>query len=72
MSKKKKHYKIKSYTPGNNCPTKKQGYKDRKTATKKMYQVIHGACHNGRLPIRVYKCKCGYWHLTSKPKRVKS
>ena len=72
MSKKKNPYKIKSYTPGNNCPTKKRGYKDRKSAQKKMYQVIHGAWHNGKLPIRVYKCKCGYWHLTSKAKRVKS
>ena len=20
-----------------------------------------------RLPIRCYKCRCGFWHLTSKP-----
>lgn len=40
MSKKKKHYKIKSYTPGNNCPTKKQGYKDRKTATKRCIRLF--------------------------------
>ena len=35
MSKKKNPYKIKSYTPGSTCPTKKQGYKDRKNCHKK-------------------------------------
>lgn len=69
MPKSKNRRKIKSYKPGSNCPTKKRGYRNRNAAQRKMYQVIHGNCHGGKLPIRVYRCPCGYWHLTSKPKR---
>ena len=25
--------------------------------------------HGGALPVRVYQCPCGAWHLTSKPLR---
>jgi hypothetical protein len=46
------------------CPTpEKKAFMTRKRA----YKVLRGVRMNGEtteLPNRVYKCPCGYWHLT--------
>lgn len=66
---KKRHKKETCKTPAN-CPTGKPAYKTKRLAEEKMWRTIHGGRHGGFLPIRVYKCECGYWHMTHKPKRV--
>lgn len=67
--KRKKRQKSTARKAPANCPTGKPAYKTKKMAEEKMWRTIQGGRHGGYLPIRVYKCQCGYWHMTHKPER---
>jgi len=53
------------------CPhPDKHQYPDRLTADVALTRIL--SCHardRNHIPIRVYECRCGTWHLTSQPPR---
>lgn len=54
------------------CPTKgKHGWSSKFAAEQALSQIWRKGFKRGpgKLPTRVYKCKCGDWHLTSRPVR---
>lgn len=52
------------------CPTPgKKRYPSRDHADEGMAIMWRRGTHGGYLPVRVYLCPCGSWHLTHKPAR---
>ncbi|AXH70435.1 hypothetical protein HOT75_gp048 [Gordonia phage Daredevil] len=57
---------------GRPCPTpSKTVYGSGYEAERAMYKMWRAgrARRGNKLPSRTYRCPCGKWHLTSKPKR---
>lgn len=53
-----------------NCPTpQKRSWNSKSQADQALGSIWRKSFKNGPgpLPSRPYKCKCGLWHLTSKP-----
>lgn len=52
------------------CPTPdKHAYENPYTARKGLSRALRKGAHGGRLPRRFYRCPCGKYHLTHKPRR---
>lgn len=49
------------------CPTPEKYYYSSKKAAKKWITKIARKTHETR--NTPYRCKCGYWHVTSRPSR---
>ncbi len=58
--------------PPEPCPSKgKRKFPDRETAEASLTTIWRNAGRHGpggRLPCRAYLCRCGNWHLTSRPR----
>lgn len=49
------------------CPT---NHKKKYVTKEQANNALHKEWREGRrkhMPVRIYKCRCGYWHTTSKP-----
>lgn len=57
--------------PPSPCPTpEKQRFRNRTTAEQELSNFWRSRRALGKaMPCRVYKCPCGYWHMTKRPER---
>ena len=51
------------------CRSGKRHFPTRHDAEHAMHTIWRANTNAGVLPSRVYACRCGSWHLTSKPYR---
>lgn len=67
----KHHVEAPAPPPKPTCPTPgKRKFRSQSAADRELGNFWK-SCPKGakRLPIRVYKCPCGYWHMTKRPER---
>lgn len=51
------------------CPTPRKSRFTNKWSANKELEVCWRTMRGTHMPTRAYRCRCGYWHMTHKPKR---
>lgn len=57
---------LRSYARSRGCPSSKRCYPDEPAALRGLSNAQR-RIRGKKIPIRVYKCECGFWHTTSIP-----